>query len=140
MHQGIDFAAPSGTPVYAAGEGTIISAKRERGYGLIVRIRHANGVQTRYAHLSRFGRNIASGRRVRQGSVIGAVGSTGMSTGPHLHYEVVVNGRAVNPARHVQPAAQLAGSDLTAFRARQRNLARLAASFDMSNEVALASD
>jgi murein DD-endopeptidase MepM/ murein hydrolase activator NlpD len=140
MHQGIDFAAPSGTPVYAAGEGTIISAKRERGYGLIVRIRHANGVQTRYAHLSRFGRNIASGRRVRQGSVIGAVGSTGMSTGPHLHYEVVVNGQAVNPARHIQPAAQLAGSDLTAFRARQRNLARLAASFDMSNEVALASD
>lgn len=140
MHQGIDFAAPTGTPVYAAGDGTIVSAKREGGYGFIVRIRHANGVQTRYAHLSRFARNIAAGRPVRQGAVIGMVGSTGMSTGPHLHYEIAVNGRAVNPASHVQPPVRLAGADLAAFRARQRTLTRLAARFGTTDEVALASD
>ena len=140
MHQGIDFAAPTGTPVYAAGNGTIISAKREGGYGLIVRIRHAGGVQTRYAHLSRFGRNITAGQQVRQGSVIGHVGSTGMSTGPHLHYEIAVNGRAVNPAQHVQPPLRLAGADLNAFRSRQRHLERLAGRFGTTDEVALAAD
>lgn len=140
MHQGMDFAAPTGTPVYAAGDGTIISAKREGGYGLIVRIRHASGVETRYAHLSRFARNTRSGRGVRQGAVIGHVGSTGMSTGPHLHYEIAVNGRAVNPARHVQPPVRLAGADLTAFRARQRTLTRLADRFGATDEVALAPD
>jgi murein DD-endopeptidase MepM/ murein hydrolase activator NlpD len=138
MHQGIDFAAPTGTPIYAAADGVVVSAKRERGYGLIVRIRHANGVETRYAHMSRFGRNIAGGRRVRQGAVIGAVGSTGMSTGPHLHYEVVVRGRAVNPARHVQPPVRLAGQDLRDFRARQARIARIADGFGSGDEVALA--
>ncbi len=138
MHQGIDFAAPTGTPIYAAADGVVVSAKRERGYGLIVRIRHANGVETRYAHMSRFGRNIAGGRSVRQGAVIGAVGSTGMSTGPHLHYEVVVRGRAVNPARHVQPPVRLAGPDLRDFRARQARIARIADSFGSGDEVALA--
>ncbi len=140
MHQGIDFAAPTGTPIYAAADGTILSAKREGGYGLMVRIRHAGGVETRYAHLSRFGRSISARRRVRQGDVIGAVGSTGLSTGPHLHYEVVVAGRAVNPARHVQPATRLAGSELNAFRARQRTLDRLVAGLGAQDEVALASD
>ncbi len=138
MHQGIDFAAPTGTPIYAAADGVVVSAKRERGYGLIVRIRHANGVETRYAHMSRFGRNIAGGRSVRQGAVIGAVGSTGMSTGPHLHYEVVVRGRAVNPARHVQPPVRLAGQDLRDFRARQARIARIADGFGSGDEVALA--
>lgn len=140
MHQGIDFAAPTGTPVYAAGDGVVASAKREGGYGLMVRINHANGVQTRYAHLSRFGRNIAAGRRVRQGTIIGHVGSTGMSTGPHLHYEVAVNGRTVDPARHVQPPVRLAGAELSAFRARQQRLTRLVSSFSDRNELALASD
>lgn len=140
MHQGIDFAAPTGTPVYAAGDGTIASAKREGGYGLIVRITHPSGVQTRYAHLSRFGRSVRAGQRIRQGAVIGYVGSTGMSTGPHLHYEIAVNGRAVNPAQHVQPPVRLAGADLNAFRARQRDLTRLAARFGAVDEVALAPD
>ncbi|CAH0313110.1 Murein DD-endopeptidase MepM [Roseomonas sp. CECT 9278] len=138
MHQGIDFAAPTGTPIYAAADGTIVSARRERGYGLIVRIRHANGVETRYAHMSSFGRAIAAGRSVRQGTVIGAVGSTGMSTGPHLHYEIVVRGRAVDPGRHVQPPVRLAGQDLTDFRARQARIARIAAGFGSGDEVALA--
>lgn len=140
MHQGIDFAAPSGTPIYAAADGTIVSAKREGGYGLMVRIRHNGGVETRYAHMSRIARNIAPGRRVRQGTVVGAVGSTGLSTGPHLHYEVAVNGRPVNPARHVQQAVRLAGAELNAFRTRQRTLARLAAGFGTRDEVALAAD
>lgn len=140
MHQGIDFAAPSGTPIYAAADGTIVSAKREGGYGLMVRIRHNGGLETRYAHMSRFARNMVPGRPVRQGTVLGAVGSTGLSTGPHLHYEVAVNGRAVNPNRHVQQAVGLAGAELNAFRARQRHLARLAAGFGTRDEVALASD
>ncbi len=140
MHKGVDFAAPTGTRVYAAADGTVVSARREGGYGLMVRLRHAGGVETRYAHLSRFARGLAPGRRVRQGHVIGAVGSTGMSTGPHLHYEVAVGGRAVNPSRHVQQAARLGGRDLTAFRARQRDLDRLAATLGRRDEVALAGD
>ena len=96
LHKGTDFAAPTGTPIYAAGHGTIERASRYGGYGNYVRIRHANGYKTAYAHLSRYGRGIKSGRRVRQGDVIGYVGSTGASTGPHLHYEVYINGKPVN--------------------------------------------
>lgn len=140
MHTGIDFAAPTGTAVFAAADGVVISARNEGGYGLIVRIRHANGVETRYAHLSRFAHKIAPGRRVVQGSVIGHVGSTGMSTGPHLHYEVVVNGRAVDPSLHVQPSVRLAGSELSAFRNRQRHLESLVAMLATDNELALAAD
>jgi murein DD-endopeptidase MepM/ murein hydrolase activator NlpD len=140
MHQGIDFAAPTGTRVYAAADGTVVSAKREGGYGLMVRLRHAGGIETRYAHLSRITRALGAGRRVRQGDVIGAVGSTGLSTGPHLHYEVMVAGRAVNPSRHLQQAARLAGAELAAFRRRQRQLDLLAASLGPRHEVALASD
>ncbi|MBR0662441.1 M23 family metallopeptidase [Neoroseomonas oryzicola] len=140
MHQGIDFAAPTGTPVYAAADGIVVTAKREGGYGLMVRLRHAGGTETRYAHLSRFGRGITTGRRVRQGDVIGAVGSTGMSTGPHLHYEVIAQGRAVNPSRHVQPATRLAGAELNAYRTRQRVLERIAANLRTQEEVAMAPD
>ena len=96
LHKGTDFAAPTGTPVYAAGTGTVERASRYGGYGNYVRIRHANGYQTAYAHLSRYGPGIRSGRSVRQGDVIGYVGSTGASTGPHLHYEVLINGRHVD--------------------------------------------
>ena len=96
MHKGTDFAAPTGTPVYAAGHGVIERSSRYGGYGKYVRIRHANGYKTAYAHLSRYGPRVKKGRRVRQGDIIGYVGSTGASTGPHLHYEVIVNGRHVN--------------------------------------------
>nr|WP_272877245.1 M23 family metallopeptidase [Neoroseomonas eburnea] len=140
MHQGIDFGAPTGTPVYAAADGVVVSAKNEGGYGRMVRLRHSGGVETRYAHLSRFGRGIASGRRVRQGDVIGAVGSTGLSTGPHLHYEVAVHGRPVNPGRHIQQTVRLAGQDLATFRTAQRQLARLTASLGTREEVAMAAD
>ncbi|WP_233355947.1 M23 family metallopeptidase [Henriciella aquimarina] len=96
LHKGTDFAAPTGTPVYAAGHGTIERSSRYGGYGNYVRIRHANGYDTAYAHLSKFGPGIRSGKRVRQGDIIGYVGSTGASTGPHLHYEVLVNDKQVN--------------------------------------------
>lgn len=97
LHAGTDFAAPTGTPIYAAGDGTVEMARRNGGYGNYIRLRHANGYQTAYAHLHGFARGIREGRRVRQGQVIGYVGTTGQSTGPHLHYEVIVNGKKVNP-------------------------------------------
>lgn len=111
LHKGTDFAAPTGTPVYAAGHGTIERASRYGGYGNYVRIRHANGYKTAYAHLSRYGRGIKSGRRVRQGDVIGYVGSTGASTGPHLHYEVYVKGKPVNAMRLKLPTGRKLAMD-----------------------------
>ncbi|MEZ5947627.1 MAG: M23 family metallopeptidase, partial [Hyphomonas sp.] len=96
LHKGTDFAAPTGTPVYAAGNGTVEWAARRGGYGNYIIIKHANGYKTAYAHLSRYARGLKSGKRVRQGEVIGYVGSTGASTGPHLHYEVYIKGAPVN--------------------------------------------
>lgn len=116
MHQGIDFAAPTGTPIYAGGDGTVQMAGRNGGYGNYIRIRHGNGYETAYAHLSRFAKGIRAGVRVRQGDVIGYVGSTGASTGPHLHYEVLVNGKQVNPASIKLPTGrQLAGAEMERF-------------------------
>lgn len=116
MHKGIDFAAPSGTPIYAAGDGVVEIAGRNGGYGNYVRIRHGNGYQTAYAHLSRFGKGVSSGARVRQGDVIGYVGSTGASTGPHLHYEVLLQNKQVNPSSIKLPTGrQLAGAEMEAF-------------------------
>jgi murein DD-endopeptidase MepM/ murein hydrolase activator NlpD len=129
MHRGVDFAAPTGTPVYAASDGVVHSIRTERGYGRVIRLRHGNGALTLYAHLSQFAPGLTAGTRVRQGQTIGRVGSTGMSTGPHLHYELHVNGQAVNPATSRLPAQpalagralldyQLARSDLNRQRAR----------------------
>ncbi len=138
LHRGTDFAAPTGTPVYAAANGTVISARWEGAYGRMVRIRHAGGIETRYAHLSRFARGMAAGRRVRQGDAIGAVGSTGLSTGPHLHYEVIVAGRPEDPARRTTHSVQLAGRELATFRVAQRNLAQYAAALGGLTEIAMA--
>ncbi len=95
MHAGIDFTAPIGTPIYATGDGVIIAAGNERGYGNRLMINHGYGYVTKYAHMSRF--KSKKGQRVKRGDVIGYVGNTGASTGPHLHYEVFKNGKAVNP-------------------------------------------
>ncbi|WP_431283632.1 peptidoglycan DD-metalloendopeptidase family protein [Humitalea sp. 24SJ18S-53] len=138
LHRGTDFAAPSGTPVYAAGDGTVISARMDGGYGRLARLRHAGGVETRYAHLSSFARGIAPGRRVRQGDVIGRVGSSGLSTGPHLHYEVVMAGRPVDPARQTTRSVQLSGRELAAYQAGRRTLAQYASSIGPRTEVAMA--
>ena len=106
LHKGTDFAAPSGTPIYAAGNGTVERASRYGGYGNYVRIKHANNYKTAYAHMSRYGPGVRAGKRVRQGDVIGYVGSTGASTGPHLHYEVYIKGKPVNAMRLKLPTGR----------------------------------
>lgn len=116
-HKGVDFAAPRGTPIKAAGDGVIERADRYGSFGNYVRIRHANGYKTAYAHLKGFRSGIRKGKRVRQGDIIGYVGTTGRSTGPHLHYEVHLNGKAVNPQRlKIATGKQLRGSDLERFK------------------------
>ena len=95
MHAGVDLAAPVGSPIFATDSGRISSAGWERGYGLAAAIDHGGGLQTRYGHMSKL--NVLPGQQVQKGQVIGFVGSTGRSTGPHLHYEVRYLGRAINP-------------------------------------------
>jgi murein DD-endopeptidase MepM/ murein hydrolase activator NlpD len=97
MHEGVDLAAPAGTPIYAAAEGVVIGAGPNGGYGNWIRIEHRAGLFTVYGHLSGFAPGIASGAQVKQGQLIGFVGSTGRSTGPHLHFEIVNGGKAVDP-------------------------------------------
>lgn len=117
MHRGVDFAAPTGTPIYAAGSGIVTLAGRRGSYGNYIQIRHNAEISTAYAHLSRLARHIKRGRPVEQGDVIGYVGSTGRSTGPHLHYEVLRRGSQINPLSHDLPVGEkLAGRTLEAFR------------------------
>ena len=117
MHNGVDFSAPRGTPIVAAGNGVVEQAKWNSGYGRQTIIRHANGYKTSYSHQHRFSKGIRPGVRVRQGQIIGQVGSTGYSTGPHLHYEVIVNGRKVNPMKIRLPKGRvLSGAELVAFK------------------------
>ncbi|GIL41643.1 hypothetical protein TMPK1_38800 [Rhodospirillales bacterium TMPK1] len=116
MHKGVDFGVPQGTPVYAAGDGTVDHANWAGGYGRLIKVKHNAQMTTAYAHLSRFAANIQPGAHVRQGQVIGYVGTTGNSTGPHLHYEVMKNGEQVNPNNTMLPAGtNLEGRDLVAF-------------------------
>lgn len=123
MHQGIDFGAGTGTPVFAAGDGVVVEARRWGGYGNWVRIRHAGGFETGYGHLSRFAKGLRAGQRVNQGQVVAYVGSTGASTGPHLHYEIWQRGKRVNPVgAKVPQGTVLAGSELAAFRAQKARI------------------
>ena len=117
LHKGTDFAAPTGTPIYAAGNGVVERASRYGGYGHYIRIRHAKGYKTAYAHLSRYARGVKSGRRVKQGQIIGYVGSTGASTGPHLHFEVYKNGKAVDVMRLKLPTGRKLAMDPDVFEA-----------------------
>ena len=107
MHQGTDFAAPTGTPIMASGSGTVTRARWCGGGGNCVKIRHNSTYETIYAHMSKFARGIKEGKKVKQGQIIGYVGSTGMSTGPHLHYEVVVNGKKVNSQKLKLPSGKI---------------------------------
>jgi murein DD-endopeptidase MepM/ murein hydrolase activator NlpD len=142
MHSGLDFAAPTGTPVYAAADGVVESLRFERGFGNVVRLRHQGGMLTLYAHLSRFAPGLRAGVRVRQGQTIGRVGSTGLSTGPHLHYEVHIAGRAVNPASaSPPPPPALAGRAAAEFHAARRALAaQIALLARGREEIALAGE
>ena len=115
-HTGVDWAAPLGTPIYASGNGTIEKMGWEGGYGRYIRMRHANGYETAYGHMSAFAKGIDVGKTVRQGQIIGFVGSTGLSTGPHLHYEIIINTRFVDPMKVRLPRGRvLDGGALASF-------------------------
>ena len=116
MHTGVDWAAPMGTPIYASGNGMVEKAGWESGYGKYIRLKHNNGYETAYGHMTAFARGMEPGVKVRQGQVIGFVGSTGQSTGPHVHYEILVNSRFVDPMRIKLPRGRvLDGTILAAF-------------------------
>ena len=126
MHQGTDFAAPIGTPVMASGTGTVEYSGWKGGYGKFISIRHSPVYQTNYAHLQDYAKGIRRGAKVQQGQVIGYLGSTGSSTGPHLHYEVVVNGRKENSQTLKLPsAAPLEGNNKNFFEIQKRNIDNL---------------
>ncbi|MFP4158521.1 MAG: M23 family metallopeptidase [Desulfobacterales bacterium] len=139
MHEGLDFAAPKGTAVMAAGDGVVEYAGRRGSYGHYVRIRHPNNYKTVYAHLSGYAENVKSGTRVEQGQTIGYVGSTGRSTGPHLHYEVMHAGNPINPAKmKTEPGKSLEGKDLERFMAAKAELEELYASLADGTKLAAA--
>lgn len=118
MHRGVDFGAPIGTPIYAAGDGTVSFAAKKGGYGNYLMIRHSGTYSSAYGHVQRFARGITPGKKVKQGQIVAYVGNTGMSTGPHLHYEILANNQQVNPASvKFKTGAVLGGKELAAFRA-----------------------
>jgi len=116
LHSGVDWAAPPGTPIFAAGNGDIEEIGEKGGYGKYVRIRHANGYETAYGHLTAYARGLDVGSHVRQGQIIGFVGSSGLSTGTHVHFEIIINDRFVNPMTIKLPRGRvLSGATLTIF-------------------------
>ena len=121
MHTGVDWAAPLGTPIYASGNGIVDKVGWESGYGKYIKLRHSNGYETAYGHMTAFARSISPGARVRQGQVIGYVGSTGLSTGPHLHYEILVNGRFVDPLRLRLPRGRVLDGPMLAGFEQERD-------------------
>jgi murein DD-endopeptidase MepM/ murein hydrolase activator NlpD len=128
MHTGVDWAAPFGTPIFAAGNGTVDEIGLKGGYGKYVRLRHANGYQTAYGHMTAFARGLNVGSSVRQGQIIGFVGSSGLSTGSHVHYEILVNDRFVDPMRIKLPRGRvLDGLSLALFEKNREQLESLMA-------------
>ena len=123
MHKGVDFAAPTGTPIYAGGNGVVEYVGRNGGYGKYIRIRHNNGYKTAYAHLSSYNNGISKGVRVNQGDVIGYVGNTGNSTGPHLHYEIIYQNKHINPLKLKLPSGKiLTGKELEKFKEEYKRI------------------
>jgi murein DD-endopeptidase MepM/ murein hydrolase activator NlpD len=139
MHAGVDWSAPRGTPLVAAGDGLIVQMEyNSGGYGYYTVIRHELGYETAYAHQSGFAPGLAEGDTVRQGQVIGFVGSTGLSTGNHLHYEVRINGQTVNPLTVRLPEGRvLTGDELVAFQ-EQRDQINALLGFQPGTEIAAA--
>lgn len=139
MHKGVDFAAPTGTPIYAAGDGVVEQAGTFGGYGYYIRVRHNNKYATAYGHLSRFAQGIRAGKAVQQGQIIGYVGSTGASTGPHLHYEILVDGSHVNPLSvKFAGGSKLESKELPKFQAQLKETQKTFANLPESSKVALA--
>lgn len=137
MHTGTDWGAKSGTPILAAGNGIVEEAGRKGGYGNYVRIRHANGFKTAYGHMRGFAKGMRPGLKVTQGQVIGYVGSTGVSSGPHLHFEVLVNNRHVNPMTiHVPRGRQLTGKLLASFQKERSRIEELMRRAPVTTRVA----
>ncbi len=135
MHRGLDFAAPSGTPVFAAGDGIIEKAGWNGSYGKYIRIRHTGTYKTAYAHLSGFHKNVRSGKRVSQGKIIGYVGTTGRSTGPHLHYEVIKNNVQVNPMRIKLPAGKnISKEDINSYKNHVQKILNQKIALEKSNQ------
>ncbi len=141
MHTGVDWAAPVGTPIMAAGNGTIEIADRHGGNGNYVRIRHGNGYKTAYSHMSRFAPGLKKGMKVQQGELIGYVGTTGFSTGPHLHYEVLINSRFTNPLKlHVPRSRQLNGRLYAEFKKEMQRIDELMHRAPVKTRIAAAKD
>jgi murein DD-endopeptidase MepM/ murein hydrolase activator NlpD len=137
-HRGIDYAAPAGTPILAAGDGKVVSATRNSASGNFVVIQHGEQFQTKYLHLSKFGRGIRSGKRVEQGQVIGYVGSTGWATGPHLHYEFLVNGIYKNPRTVALPEAKpIRAKERSRFESQAEPLLALLDNYKQQVELAV---
>ncbi len=140
IHPGIDFAAPTGTPVYAAGDGVVEEVRWAGGYGHWLKIKHQGGWETGYGHLSAYAQGLRVGEHVRQGQVVAFVGSTGLSTGPHLHYEVISKGQKINPkGAKVPQGTILAGRDLVAFKAQRGHIDNLIAEARPHDRLAAAS-
>jgi murein DD-endopeptidase MepM/ murein hydrolase activator NlpD len=139
MHTGVDWAAPVGTPILAGADGTIERVGRQGGYGNYVRIRHTNGFATAYGHMSRYADGLEPGMSVKQGQVIGYVGSTGFSTGPHCHYEILVNNKFVNPMTiQVPRGLQLTGRQLAEFQRERKRIETLMQMDPVTSRVAQA--
>ncbi len=137
MHTGVDWGAPAGTPIYSAGNGVIIKAEWDSGYGRRVEIQHANGYVTTYNHMSGFARGVAEGVHVAQGQVIGYLGSTGLATGPHLHYEVIINGNFVDPmAIKLARTREFDGKMLAAFKRERERIDQLMAQSPSATAIA----
>ncbi len=137
MHTGVDWAAPPGTPILAGGDGTVEAVGRQGGYGNYIRIRHANGFATGYGHLSRYADGLEPGVTVKQGQVIGYVGSTGLSSGPHCHYEILVNNKFVNPMTiQVPRGLQLTSRQLAEFQKERKRVDALMQMDPVTNRVA----
>ncbi|MDX8381028.1 MAG: peptidoglycan DD-metalloendopeptidase family protein [Ghiorsea sp.] len=134
-HRGVDYAAKTGTPIHAIGDGKIVYKGRKGGYGRFIEIRHNNGIHsTAYAHMSKYARGMRKGKYVKQGQVIGYVGMSGLATGPHLHFEFRSRGRAVNPLKVKHKAAEpVDKNEMSAFRLKAKDMMRLMSQFDRHN-------
>jgi murein DD-endopeptidase MepM/ murein hydrolase activator NlpD len=136
MHKGVDFAASTGTPIYSAGDGVIKFIGWKSGYGRFVLVKHPNNLETAYAHASKFAKNLKVGSRIKQGQIIAYVGSSGHATGPHLHYEVRISGKQINPVLFKStPGVKLTGTKLANFNLRKKRLIKLANELTEKTEI-----